>query len=217
MRRYYALPLIVICVLLVFFGLNCGPPEQVDPAEAEEGAPKSYSPSYAASYEKPAVVFGVGDVEVATHVMTQLAAQSVNPTTRIQPFATPKNRLTREVIDFFPPYPEEIWVNVMVASVESFPGHAVHIRTTVSMDEKPLKTFSYVTVPDSEDPHQELLNISELSGGALPESFLLQSTSKITLYKFTDVSEIDVDNPPEAQAEDMATVTGNTLRVSFRS
>lgn len=217
MRRYYVPLSVVIGATLLFTGLNCGPPERVEPEESQEPPPQKQSPSFAASHKKKEVVFSVGDVEVAMHVMTQLAAQSVTPETRQRDFATPRNRLTRELIDFFPPYPEEVWINVQVVNEENYPDHAIHIKTTVSMDDKPIKTFTFVTGPNAQDLHQELLNVSELSGGALPESFLLQSTSKITLYKFTDASEIDVDNPPEAKKEDEATVTGNTMRISFRS
>ena len=159
----------------------------------------------------------IGEVEMAMRFVIRLHEDSAGPLIREKVVETRKNMVAIVTLDVSAPYPEHLWVSVQLGSLMSLPGHVLHWKAKVLVDDSVVDTFESVVGRHARAEMKTNFRKVDIFNGLHEKggSVLVRGESEMSL--FVDTNEDNFDPLTAKAPESMKVVIlSNPLRVNFK-
>lgn len=162
--------------------------------------------------------YNLGDVEVATRVVLQVATQSLTPNVQYEELGTLREKVAVANASVKAPRPSEFWVKSFVESRSAYRAEdAVYLKAEVVADAvaEPLLVNTYVVSGDEifRKPQTVEFNLMEKLD-SIPDSILLQTKLTIVWFPSTSPTTVDAENPDLSKGQVQEKLS-NPLRINF--
>lgn len=209
----------VTVVLLLACAAACSSKSGDTPGDTDDGVAVPSGDVNQLTGEISAVpAYNLGDVEVATRVVLQLATQSLTPAVQYEELGTLREKVAVANATVKAPRPAEFWVKSTVESRSAYRAEdAVYLKAEVTADgvAEPLAVNTYVVSGEdiNRKPQTVEFNLMEKLN-TVPDSVLLQTRLTIVWFPSTSPMTVNVENPDLSKGQVQEKLS-NPLRINF--
>jgi len=162
--------------------------------------------------------YNLGDVEVATRAVLQVATQSLTPTVQYEELGTLREKVAVANAIVKAPRPAEFWIKSTLESRSAYRKEdAIYLKAEVKAEgvAEPLAVNTYVVSGGELRGNPQTVEINLLEKlNPLPASVLVQTYVTIVWFPTTSPLLIDTANPDLSKGQ-VQEIRSNPLRIDF--